>query len=312
VDEEEDLIAQKVHPMQSDFHFYAMDHKERQMTIAREIVQRHIPTDSKTSSSEDEGMDPYLAITCLNERLMKCWEQENPQVRSEYFAKEEDDRRRFMTEDEIASRHCATLTARAKSPKTGKSGDTGHIVGLVAPSPLSLSLMKTEGDGGEGTRLVGSKRQSCVDAGAEAHAEVDGESPTKKSKEVGGNIREKLEHGPGTFAKGLIIGGTNPGLSIETSGIKQEHTDVKMKVETAHLELNVNAKYQDCDPVASVTKTILSQDETCNMRDRIAEAIIECREIDGKEECLVRWKGCEKENDTWEPAEKMIHLRMIL
>jgi len=104
--------------MQSDFHFYAMDHKEQQMTIAQEIVQHHIPTNLKTSSSEDEEMDPYLGITCLNEWLTKCWEQENPQVRSEYFAKEEEDWRRFMTEDEIVSQHCRTLTARSKNPKT--------------------------------------------------------------------------------------------------------------------------------------------------------------------------------------------------
>lgn len=91
--------------MQSDFHFYAMDRKETQLSIARGIVERHTPNPA-------DPIDPHLLITCLNERLMKCWEGEQGKVRADYFAKEEEDRRRFMTEDEIASRHCATLTDR--------------------------------------------------------------------------------------------------------------------------------------------------------------------------------------------------------
>jgi hypothetical protein len=41
------------------------------------------------------------------------------------MVKEEEDRRRFMEEDEIASRHCATLTARGKSPRSSDKQDKG-------------------------------------------------------------------------------------------------------------------------------------------------------------------------------------------
>jgi len=55
---------------------------------------------------------------------MKAWEDATSETRAKYLTKEEEDRRRFMTEDEITSRHCATLTARARSPrKDGEDRD---------------------------------------------------------------------------------------------------------------------------------------------------------------------------------------------
>jgi hypothetical protein len=54
---------------------------------------------------------------------MKAWEELKKEERDTYMVKEEEDRRRFMEEDEIASRHCATLTARGKSPRSSDKGN---------------------------------------------------------------------------------------------------------------------------------------------------------------------------------------------
>merc|ERR1712238_619837 len=81
---------------------------------------------SDVSTYNSENIDPYLVTTALNERLMRCWENESSITRNIYLSKEEDDRQRFMTEDEIAGRHCATLTARAKSPKAPENRSSGN------------------------------------------------------------------------------------------------------------------------------------------------------------------------------------------
>lgn len=52
-----------------------------------------------------------------------AWENLTNDERDAFMIKEEEDRRRFMEEDEIASRHCATLTARGKSPRTTDKAD---------------------------------------------------------------------------------------------------------------------------------------------------------------------------------------------
>jgi hypothetical protein len=62
----------------------------------------------------------------LNSRLIKEWEDASQIVREAYMEKEEEDRKRFMADDEIASRHCATLTARARSPQFGRSSRKGQ------------------------------------------------------------------------------------------------------------------------------------------------------------------------------------------
>jgi hypothetical protein len=58
----------------------------------------------------------YLVNSSLNCRIMKAWEDLTLTEREVYEKKEQEDRRRFMQDDEVASRHCATLTARARSP----------------------------------------------------------------------------------------------------------------------------------------------------------------------------------------------------
>jgi hypothetical protein len=57
----------------------------------------------------------------LNCRVMKAWENCKREERDRYMEKEEADRRRFMEEDEVASRHCFTLTARIRTDSKVKA-----------------------------------------------------------------------------------------------------------------------------------------------------------------------------------------------
>lgn len=113
-----ELTHEEVKPIQSDFHFFAKENIDKYKQLAEEEV--------KKSLKEGEKLDPFLVNTNLNSRLLKAWEDLPKEKREQYMIKEEEDRRRFMEEDEIASRHCATLTARGKSPRTTeKTNDKG-------------------------------------------------------------------------------------------------------------------------------------------------------------------------------------------
>lgn len=101
--------TEDVDPMRTDFHFFVDDIKDRLLDEARGVIQRALPA---------EEPDPFLVNSYLNERLIGQWESYPTSLRQTYLAKEEEDRLRFISEDEVASRHCATLTARARSPKT--------------------------------------------------------------------------------------------------------------------------------------------------------------------------------------------------
>ena len=92
---EYELSLSRVKPITTDFHWFA---KEQ---LAKEGVPPEI---------ED---DLYLRNSYLNGRLKDTWESLRPEDRLEYLKQEEADRRRFTEEEEVASRHCATLTARA-------------------------------------------------------------------------------------------------------------------------------------------------------------------------------------------------------
>jgi len=105
-----EITTEEVKPIQTDFHFFVKEHIDTHRKLAEEQVR---------SSIEDKSgkLDPVLVNTDLNTRLMKTWEGLTKENRDAYMVQEEADRRRFMEDDEIASRHCATLTARGKSPR---------------------------------------------------------------------------------------------------------------------------------------------------------------------------------------------------
>lgn len=109
-----EISLSEVKPIKTDFHFFVLDMREKLRIEAEKEVADTAPA--------DKAKDPYLINSNLNTRLMKAWEDLSEDKRDAYFKKEEADRRRFMEEDEVASRHCATLTARVKSPAEPGSG----------------------------------------------------------------------------------------------------------------------------------------------------------------------------------------------
>ena len=114
-----ELTHEEVKPIQSDFHFFAKENASRFRAMAEEEIRNSLKTSDK--------LDPFLVNSNMNSRLKIAWEKLSDEERDAFMIKEEDDRRRFMEEDEIASRHCATLTARGKSPRTPEKtmkGDT--------------------------------------------------------------------------------------------------------------------------------------------------------------------------------------------
>ena len=157
-EETDEDFTSGVNPMRSDFHFFAISHKEENMQKIKE------------SSKEGETKSPFLTITELNERLLKLWEDTPARAKAVFLQKEEADRYRFMSEDEIASRHCATLTSRTSLSKKGSPS-----------APISIG---GEGDlSKEGEEKNGSKRQS-LDRNNDDKETVttEYESPTKKIK----------------------------------------------------------------------------------------------------------------------------------
>jgi hypothetical protein len=122
-----EITTEEVKPIQTDYHFFVKDHMAKYRTMAEEEVRKSLGKDP----DDKEPLDSLLVNTNLNSRLMKAWEALTREQRDAYMVKEEDDRRRFMEEDEIASRHCATLTARGKSPRTTSA--------LFSSSPTALS-----------------------------------------------------------------------------------------------------------------------------------------------------------------------------
>lgn len=140
-----EISPSQVEPIKTAFHFFIMDMREGLRPLAEAEVRKSV------TAAEGQALDPYLVNSNLNGRLMKAWEDLNDESRQACMRKEEDDRRRFMEEEEIASRHCATLTARSKSPKTPERRNSSHNAssdqnsrGTPNPSPTSLATTNPE------------------------------------------------------------------------------------------------------------------------------------------------------------------------
>ena len=113
-----ELGLSEVKPIQSDFHFFIHDHKYKLLPLAIAEVDRKLEGKSPDFIRKHRT---FLIHSNLNCRIMKAWEDLPRTEREEYFKTEEDDRQRFMEEDEVVSRHCFTLTARIRSPSKSKS-----------------------------------------------------------------------------------------------------------------------------------------------------------------------------------------------
>ncbi|KAL7530828.1 hypothetical protein ACHAWF_003531 [Thalassiosira exigua] len=134
----------KVDPMKQDFHFYAVDHYEEAWRASREQIDK-ARAEGTADVPEDAGKDLFVLTTLLNARLVKIWEGASPATRSEYLKREEADRKRFMSEEEVASRHCATLTARRRSPKQSGAGGVGRAASFGLGATVEVPEKKRTG-----------------------------------------------------------------------------------------------------------------------------------------------------------------------
>jgi hypothetical protein len=113
-----ELGMSEVKPIQSDFHFFVSDHRLKLLPLASTEVDQKLEGKSSDFIQKHRS---FLIHSNLNCRIMRAWEDLPRPEREEYFKAEEDDRQRFMEEDEVVSRHCFTLTARIRSPTKSRS-----------------------------------------------------------------------------------------------------------------------------------------------------------------------------------------------
>lgn len=143
-----------VKPIKIDFHFFVMDRLKDLRILAEEEVR------ITCNKGEDENLDPYLVNTNLNHRLARAWEELTAEELKVYAEREEGDQRRFMEEEEVASRHCATLTSRQS---------------LTHPIPVKKTMERRLQE------AVDEQNASSPDKRG-ADEEEDEESPSKRTK----------------------------------------------------------------------------------------------------------------------------------
>lgn len=182
-----EITAEEVKPIQTDFHFFVKEHIDDYRKLAEEEVR-------KATEEKSKKPDVFLVNTNLNTMLMKAWEALTKEKRDAYMIQEEADRRRFMEDDEIASRHCATLTARGKSPR---------VISTIAEQQRQQQKVKQEtqeqdanapktvenkkGSEEEEKKNVPIKEEEAKRLASDSIGETAGtsdiqESPTKKNK----------------------------------------------------------------------------------------------------------------------------------
>jgi hypothetical protein len=115
-----ELNIASVKPIQTDFHFFVKEMSQKLRNEAEQEVEK-----SMEGNNVLDAERLYLINSNLNCLVMKAWEDLSTSQREQYFKLEEEDRKRFMEEDEVASRHCVTLTARIRSPSKRPSGERG-------------------------------------------------------------------------------------------------------------------------------------------------------------------------------------------
>ena len=198
-----------VDPMRSDFHFFVDDMKESMRALAEKEL------------SEKDRMDDYLVLSNTNSRILAAWEGLSPASRNSYFKKEEDDKVRFMMEDDIASRHCATLTARARSPRPGANKQAnlvssggitvmkGHAMNQSHHQHRDVDDMNDgDDDDAEDDHNMGTRMNEATDI----KQEEDGENRTvnePKKTDTSGTKRMPPASSNNTGADGTAVTATN-------------------------------------------------------------------------------------------------------
>ena len=185
-----DLNPTKVKPMRSAYHFFVDDMQDKLREVSLEEVRR---------TSGKEEVDVYLLNSNLNGRLIKVWEELEEDARDPYVKKEEKDRHRFMADDEVASRHCATLTARARSPRLALMGKKESSVKSEDDDDDDYDDRRDDASQGEEedensqvepedqkSSSVKDELEESTD-GKKRMSPTDTESPTKKSRKEEGD-----------------------------------------------------------------------------------------------------------------------------
>ena len=145
-EEQLEIEEPKVDPMKQDFHFYGSDQYPQILEGCKQKL-----ADANLLTPENELL---LTNTLLNATLIYNWETAPQSTRMNYLKMEEADRKRFMSEDEVASRHCATLTARKRSPKQSGTMTTDGVektrsfgLGEMVPGKVDVLVGGEEEDG---------------------------------------------------------------------------------------------------------------------------------------------------------------------
>lgn len=184
----------EVRPIQTDFHFFVKDVKEKLIQAATDEVDASLKGKSEQLIKTHRT---FLIYSNLNCRILKAWEDLARDEREKYFKKEEDDRQRFMEDDEVASRHCFTLTARIRSPNKKSPHEENS---LNSPSRQEKTTATVEEDDVDDEEVAATSRMKVEDAvsGPEAYDddkqgkrpsnhmlipnEAADDSPSKKNK----------------------------------------------------------------------------------------------------------------------------------
>lgn len=154
----------QVKPIRTSFHFFVSD-----------IVDT-VRKDAEQECSEHHT-EPFLLYSNMNARLIQKWQELPLTDQEEYRKMEEDDRIRFQNDDDIASRHCATLTAREKSPRDGDDD-------------VSSEAVISSGDGDPHKR---SSPSDDIEVLADVETPLELESPPKRIKQVEAEVEEEEE-----------------------------------------------------------------------------------------------------------------------
>lgn len=344
-----------VEPMRSDFFFFLQEMQGDLMAEASKEVLKSISSPlkdlegdlAKLQMENEDKPHPYLLFSNINEKIISKWEELPQEKRSDYLILEEADRKRFMTADEVASRHCATLTARSRSPQpfTPKNKDKGRYnetqkndnknnnekdEGSLSPT-VSLSVNKMLQTEGEKKDMEEKRARSSSEMNVENEPdEVLAESPTKKIKP------DPIEQAKKLYGELMFLPEKHETLS------KQELLDLAEKIPKTASENSSNPerdleffkveREKFLNAAEKASKELQLDEEKINIKkeDEYADDMDDyeheeameiellldrrVRQVRGRrvKEYLVRWKGHDKESDSWEPYKNVEHCEELI
>lgn len=337
-----------VEHMKHDFHFYVQDVKKKVTDEATCYLRTCTPSPLDVEDEElrriehDKGdaVHPYLLFTNINERLITGWEKMPQSKRSEYLVKEEEDRRRFQSAEEVASQHCATLTARARSPQAFSTRNRDVIAASVkvkkdkddydaetlSPAPTSslTRILQSEGDNhnindaNNGNSNILSQRRTNDEVGGSSPEE----SPTKKNRvdplaritEIYGDEYfyrpERHDELSSDKLRNLAARVPSSENGEDTEILEAERRKFLAAAERSEAKRSEdeelrNGRVEDDDDGVDDDQEAM---EVGALLDR------RVRQVRGKKirEYLVQWKGLGEDANSWEPLRNVEHCEEMI